>query len=703
MIDLDLGKVSITAGGPYDPTVAYPALTIVVYEAPEGDGCGYVSLQDTIGVAPGTNPEVWKKVAEAGRSIYKLCVDHGTFVGSEAEFVAAYNAAVEAANSAASSATSTINTLVDNVNRIMNGYGETMQEYEQAENSRTRAESDRVDAENARAAAESRRADAESDREAAESQRVSAESLRSSTFSDQMDAAGAATRLAAAAASEANAAATDADAAAGIANAAAADANIAAGRADDAREAIEDELSARAKTADLESGALVPAVTGNIESWANRNAPVEDTYADPVRTSAGDVSIVSERGAKLFSIAPKTLRFKAASFRTSGFDLLLDGITISGGIYIPICPLPFGTFGTALQPNGILFTNRDEENLKPTVHFKPIASGVPTSANDGTPCPYTDSNGYRFYNPPAYGYLIISGITVADTCAHIGWSRRYDEFNKNILGGSIALSAIFSAMHSHGYLVKAKSIADRVYFDGTSAIGYVNCDYIQPVWNTVQNEDGTYTHSVVIAAMAPGGAAECEDADLFVDGTTVSYTSSSAEPTSSIVAYELATKTTVTRAASNSLPIEDWGLEGFFGAEGQAYVTVQYSQGYPDNVAALVSGGMDEKDSVVAAHIVALTSRIEAIEKALVSGLGSLSVDNLSVRNLFSRLGGGNAALKGEGAPAAAAVPEGWDESLWGIWAGIPSFFGQFYFDTTGNHLYFAKGTDAVSDWVLIL
>ena len=701
-IDLDLGKVSITAGGSFRQDVSYSALTVVVYEAPEGDGCGYVSLKDTIGVAPGSDPLVWKKVSEAGRSIYQLCKDHGTFVGTEEEFVAAYNAAVKAANDAATNATSTVETLVAAVGATMREYAATMQEYADVELSRSEAESGRARAETARASAEQGRAQAETARQASENSRASAEQHRADTFAEQMEAIATAKVLADNATTAANTAAALADEKAALANEKAGVAQQAADAADTAREGIQEDLGKKADKADLLDGTLVPKVAEDLENWTDRNTPVEDTFTDVVRTSAGDVSIKSDNGAQLISIAPKTLRFKAASFRTSGFDLLLDGITVGTGKYFPICPLPFGTFGTALQPNGILFTNSARENLRPTVYFKPLEGGIPASVTDGSLCPYTDSNGYRFYNPPAIGYLIVSGITVADTCAHIGWSRRYDEFNKNTIGGTITLSSIFNAMHSHGYIVKAKSIADRIFFNGTTATGYVNCDYVQPVWNTVQNEDGTYTHSAVISAMAPNGAAECEDADLLVDGTTVSYTSGDAEPTSSIVTFELASKTTVTKTTSNALPIEDWGLEGFFGAEGQAYATTQYSQGYPDGVAALISGGLDEKDSVVAAHIAGLTARIEAIEKSIANGFGFLSVDNLTIHNLLSRTGRGNDILKGGGAPSAETEPEGWNESRWGIWAGIPSLFGQLYYDETGGHLYFAKGTDSVSDWMII-
>lgn len=99
---VDLGKVALTLGGVWNGATNYERLTYVLYD---DDGCGYVALANNVGVRPGTNSSVWQKATLAGKSIYQLCVDHGTFVGTEEEFVAAYNAAVTAAQEAAAAAT----------------------------------------------------------------------------------------------------------------------------------------------------------------------------------------------------------------------------------------------------------------------------------------------------------------------------------------------------------------------------------------------------------------------------------------------------------------------------------------------------------------------------------------------------------------------------------------------------------------------
>lgn len=211
----------MTAAGSWREDVSYPALTIVVYDALAGDGCGYVSLKNNLGVVPGSDADTWKKVAEAGRSIYQLCVDHGTFEGSEEEFVAAYNAAVKAAGAAAD----TVAELVSSVNGIMTGYASAMEEYAAAESARNRAELARVGAETARAGAESARQAAESVREQNESARQTAETSRANTFVTQMEAVTTATGLADAATAAAQNAAASANSAAEAATEAAEEAS----------------------------------------------------------------------------------------------------------------------------------------------------------------------------------------------------------------------------------------------------------------------------------------------------------------------------------------------------------------------------------------------------------------------------------------------------------------------------------------------
>lgn len=176
---IDLGKVAVTAEGNWKNNKSYEALTMVVNDAATGgDGCGYISLKSNIGVRPGTDPTVWQKAVEAGTSIYELCVKHGTFEGTEEEFVAAYNAAVQAAVDAAASAAA------------------AERDIEAAERLRGQAEQGRVEAEGQRVLAEQGRNEAEGQRVLAEQGRAEAEEGRSTTFARQSGQMAAALELA---------------------------------------------------------------------------------------------------------------------------------------------------------------------------------------------------------------------------------------------------------------------------------------------------------------------------------------------------------------------------------------------------------------------------------------------------------------------------------------------------------------------------
>ena len=446
-------------------------------------------------------------------------------------------------------------------------------------------------------------------------------------------------------------------------------------------------VSGKANVADLLSGALVPALAANIQSWAERaSLAVLNTFTDVIRTAAGSESILSDTPAKLVSIAAKS-NFSATAFKTTGFNLLHDAVAVGAGYYFFVPALPFGTFGTASEPNGLLFTDSSGNNLTPTVRFKKLSDGVPTSVNDGVVCNYTDSNGYRFYNPTEAGYIIVSGITFASTCAHVGWSRRYDEFVSPTAsadtGSSIALTSIINAVHNFGKLLVVGSVADRIDFGASAATWHRKCDRVAPTWVNTQNEDGSYLHTATISTMKSDGAAECSGVSLFVDGTTISYTDNNAEATSEYVYFELATEVTGTVSISSSFAVEDWGLEYLAGADGEAYVTAQYAQSFPDSIAALISGGIDELSSTIAALLAILFNRVEAIEEKIENGFGKLIVEDLEVRHAFDDFSTeGNTNLSSAGAPEV-----------------IPDKVGQRHFDSTNKVFRTATGNGAVSDW----
>lgn len=555
-----------------------------------------------------------------------------------------------------------------------------------AESARATAESGRATAEAARVTAEGQRATAEGQRVTAENARVSAESGRDTAESARVTAEAA--RVSAETARESQAASDHTRA------------------ESDHEQAVEDhdEIAAKANTADLLDGTLVPALSGDLEPWAGGSSPVSDTFYDAVRTTAGSKSVISSAGADILRVVART-DFYAQALRFTGKNLLRDAVAVGAGYYILVPALPFGTYGTAVQPNGVLFVNSNGENLKPTVYFKPLANGAPTSVNDGSACPYTDSNGLRFYNPSQPGFLVISGITLASTCARVAWSGNGFPYNKYVAvndasdaGFSFAMATVIHAIHTYDLMLAVGSKGD--YFEYVSAMQvkwYRVNDRVQPAWTTTNNGDGTYTHSATITGMASGGSAECGSLNLGIEGTTVSYTDENESATTDYVRYNLATVVTGTVDTPTHGAIEDFGLDKLTQVEGSAYITVQYVQSYEAATRALVDGKISEANLVVAEALNNLDARVSAIEsnrgKSASYKAKVMDADELTRYDLPRE-------LWGEGVPSASVIPSNWPAGV--PWDGIPAFKGQIYNDTTNKKVYKAFGNTAVSDWVLL-
>ena len=350
----------------------------------------------------------------------------------------------------------------------------------------------------------------------------------------------------------------------------------------------------------LEAGEVVPALAGNLKSWVERGTvPTEDEWAGVVRTSGGDMSIVSSQGMNLVKVKAGVGQFKASSIVTTGYNQLRFATAIGSGYYFLVPAMAFGTFGTAMEPNGILFTSRAGVNLQPTVKFKPLSQGVPSSVADGSACSYVDSNGYRFFTTPAAGYMIVDGIALADTCAKVAWSMRYNDFvavNDASDGGStLSLTSIISAIHSYGYMIGVSLgsgfVSDEFEFAGSTCTWRRYCDRVKPTWQTVENEGETvtYTHSATISAMKGNGGCMFADSDiaLIVSGTTISYTDENQAASSDWVLYELATPASGSLTVNPHMSLEDFGLEMLSGVEGECYISAQYYMGYDDMLAAI--------------------------------------------------------------------------------------------------------------------
>ena len=348
----------------------------------------------------------------------------------------------------------------------------------------------------------------------------------------------------------------------------------------------------------LKNGDIPAKLADNLTSWAERGeTPQSEEWSAVVRTSAGDMSVDSEQPAKLVSIVPKTAGFYARRLRATGFNLLRNAQAAGSGYYFEVPALTFGTINTADENNGVLFTGVNGDNLRPTVYFKPLSAGIPEHANDGEICQFTDAGGYRFYTCEEPGYIIVSNITLGDTCAHIAWSRRYSDYvgigAQGDAGSTLALAELINAVHDFNLLLRAtrgeESVYDEIRFGSDTANWYRRADRVKPTWTTVDNGDGTYTHTATIEGMKTDGIAQCGSLTLNISGTTISYTDDQSEATADYVLYQLATPVSGSVAFASNYTIEDWGLEILEDAEGEAYITSQYYQNMPDAIAALLN------------------------------------------------------------------------------------------------------------------
>lgn len=477
----------------------------------------------------------------------------------------------------------------------------------------------------------------------------------------------------------------------------------------------------------FEDGTVVAKLAENLNSWAGSNLTTEDTQSEAVFTTGGDESIDSSVAAEFVSIGAKT-DFSATSLVFSGKNLLRlqnnngVAVAISGGYYFPVPAMAFGVVNTAAQPNGVLFTDADGNNLHPTVYFKPLSSGVPTSVTDGTVCEYTEATSegttYRFYTTSQPGYLIVSGITWANTCARIAWSGvgfAYNAFvspaDANDAGSVIPLTAAIAAAHANGKLLTIGSVADSITREDATHLRWTaNVDRVQPSWtNTLQEDETTYLHTAVISGMKSGGAAQFESAnqELTIDGTTISYTDTNATALTDYVKYEKATASTGTVAVESTNPtVEDYGIIVLVGASGSAYTTIAYAQGIADNLRALVAAKMSSQMVAVSEAIGMLFYELETLKKNL-QGENCQRVD-LTLGTMdavtYKRMGFPT-EIQGAGVPSAGVTPDDWDTLCPGVtWTGVPLVPGMFYFDTTNKHWYKAKLTltGSVNDWIAL-
>lgn len=390
---------------------------------------------------------------------------------------------------------------------------------------------------------------------------------------------------------------------------------------------------------DLENGNIIPAVAETLAPWVDQKTiATPNTYTDAVRTTGGDIPIETSEGSKLESIKPVAgskwtaqLLFNgsynmlnAAKWGAANSQPYVGGVG-SNFVYFLVPQLALGTFGTADENNGLLFTDKDGVNVQPTsVYFKPLGTAVPQNLTDGTSITPTDvsydGKTYKDYATSDTGWLIIPKTYYDnDVCAHIAWEDWYDKYvsldepttNPEAVVGILMLEGFLALAHTDKYLRGINDeVCDNVEFGDTSATITHMVDELSVAANAWTNAatgesdsqgNALYRHSATISAIKQGGAACVEGEDggipLTVNGTTVSYVDTNAIAPASIVFYEVTSEST-TKAYADSifdgsnintetgiLPINDCSIEAQVAIDGEANITVKYAKNIVDQVA----------------------------------------------------------------------------------------------------------------------
>lgn len=458
--------------------------------------------------------------------------------------------------------------------------------------------------------------------------------------------------------------------------------------------------------ASLLNGDTVPAAAGNLASWLNSQARIDDLQTDTVFFAGGNASIDSAKQAELVSVVAKT-DFGATQLRSTGFNQLRAATQVGTGWAFLVPAMPYGTFATATQPNGVLFTSDAHENLQPTVRFLPLSSGTPTAITDGTAVTPVVENGYAFYTTAQMGWLIVSGIDRSTTCAHIAWSGRYDEYvsvdDEADAGSTLPVGAAIAACHDYGLLLNVGGLSDRVERIGQAQIRWTRVnERTKPEWtNTLQDDEETYLHTATIAAMKADGAAEfmTEAQVLIVEGTTISYTDQNEEALTDYVKFNLATQATGELNLTSAFTVEDFGLIVVEGAIGEAFVTISYAQGIPDSVRAMLASIDNATVPVIAEALTRLYNEFVGLRARLETGYGA-ALSAQVVDTLEYRTYGAPLYVQGAGAPSAAVVPDNWPDDK--PWTGAPLYPHMHYFDKAGKRWYDGplEPSSSIGDWV---
>ena len=334
----------------------------------------------------------------------------------------------------------------------------------------------------------------------------------------------------------------------------------------------------------------------NLGEWEGEAMSRDYVQTSYVETTGGDISIDSSLPANLKSVVPTT-DFFASQLISTGFNLLRRATAVGNGWYfeVPHLVATQQSIGTALQNNGVLFTNSNHANLTPTVYFKALSAGVPYQRHRRR-CRHLHR---QERSSPLHHQR--SGLPHRQRyrpCERLRphWLEpSLDDYQWPTLPmpepwsiWPLASTPCTPTTRCSSSVPWPTALSARVR---TKSPGRAASTVCSPLGPTPPSRKRASPRASICtkADISANEGRRCRafvttNIGLTVDGTKVSYTDSNAEAATDYVKYELAAEVTGTAAVSSTFACEDWGLIILKGATGTADVVLDYAQNVPDNL-----------------------------------------------------------------------------------------------------------------------
>ncbi len=112
-----------------------------------------------------------------------------------------------------------------------------------------------------------------------------------------------------------------------------------------------------------------------------------------------------------------------------------------------------------------------------------------------------------------------------------------------------------------------------------------------------------------------------------------------------------------------------------------------------------------EKFLVISEAFALIDARLKSVEAVVMERTDLTDIEAMEVNAREFYKSGYPLVLRcaTAGAPAAARVPDNWDEATMGVWRGVPMFVGQHYIDQASNKVYEACNvSNSTNDWKVL-